>query len=49
MVASITNDLVVQSGGQKFSVRLADAGKIAIEPYNAGFKSGVKITLARVS
>jgi len=40
-----TNDMVVKFHGREFPLRLIDAGKISIEPYDTGFKTGVKITL----
>jgi hypothetical protein len=46
MVASGTNDMVVQSAGKAFPLRLADAGKTDIKAYDTGFKTGVKITLS---
>ncbi len=50
MVASGREDLHVTiggPGGAESMLRLADAGKIDIEPFDAGFKSGVKITLGQ--
>src|SRR4051794_34181267 len=46
MVASGANDTIVKHAGASFPLRLADAGKIAIAPYDAGYKSGVKIVLS---
>ncbi len=46
MVPSVTNDLRVRSAGKEFSLRLADAKKIEIAPYDTGFKTGVKIDLS---
>jgi len=46
MPAPTTNDMIVKSGGREFPLRLADAGKISIAPYDTGFKTGVKITLS---
>lgn len=46
MPAPTTNDMVVKLSGEEFPLRLADAGKIFIEPYDTGFKTGVKITLS---
>jgi Family of unknown function (DUF5696) len=46
MVASGTNDLLAKAGGKEFFLRLADAGKIDIKPYDTGFKTGVKLTLS---
>ena len=41
MVASGTNDMIVKSAGKEFPLRLADAGKTDIKPYDTGFKTGV--------
>jgi hypothetical protein len=46
MVPSAANDMLVKSRGQQFPLRLVDAKNIAIEPYDTGFKTGVKITLS---
>jgi hypothetical protein len=46
MVASGTNDMLVKSGSQVFPLRLADAGRTDIKPYDTGFKTGVKVTLS---
>jgi hypothetical protein len=46
LLPSTAGDLQVRSGGKDYSVRLADAGKIAISPIDAGFKTGVKIALS---
>jgi hypothetical protein len=41
------NDLVVRaSGGEEQAINLHDARKIDVEPYDTGFKTGIKITLA---
>jgi hypothetical protein len=45
MVPSGAKDMLVKTGGREFYVRLADAKKISIVPYNTGFKTGVKISL----
>jgi hypothetical protein len=45
MVQSGEKDMLVKSGGKEFFVRLADSKKISIEPYDTGFKTGVKIRL----
>jgi hypothetical protein len=47
MVASQDSDMIVKSKGEEFPLRLADAGKIDIKPYDTGFKTGVKIRLER--
>ena len=46
MPASGTNDMILKKGGKEFPLRLADAKEISIEPYDTGFKTGVKITLS---
>jgi hypothetical protein len=46
MAPSGPKDMLVKSGGKEFFVRLADAKKISIQPYDTGFKTGVKISLA---
>lgn len=40
-----TNDLLVKYHNDEFPLRLVDAGRISIEPYDTGFKTGVKLTL----
>ncbi len=45
-VASSSQDLTVRTRDDEFSLRLADAGTIRIEPCRTGFKTGVKLTLA---
>ncbi|HXT10242.1 MAG TPA: DUF5696 domain-containing protein [Candidatus Angelobacter sp.] len=45
MVPSGPKDMTVRTSRGEFPLRLADADKIAIEPYDTGFKTGVKITL----
>ncbi len=45
MVPSASTDMLLKSGDDEFAVRLADAGRIDIVPYDAAFKTGVKITL----
>ena len=47
MGPSSKEDMLVKSEGEEFYVRLADAGKIDITPYDTGFMTGVKITLTR--
>jgi len=46
MPAPAADEMIVKSGGREFPLRLADAGKISITPYDTGFKTGVKITLS---
>src|SRR5262249_14363422 len=45
MVPSSAQDMLVSSRGEEFYLRLADARKIEISPYDTGFKTGVKISL----
>jgi len=45
MVPSGAKDMQVRAQGKDFYVRLADARNISIEPYDTGFKTGVKIAL----
>src|ERR1700744_3499825 len=45
MFPSGTNDLVVKYHNDEFPLRLMDAGTLSIEPYDTGFKTGVKVTL----
>jgi hypothetical protein len=47
MAPSSPEDMLVQWRGEIFYLRLADAGKIVIEPYDTGCKTGVKIRLER--
>jgi hypothetical protein len=46
LLPSKLGDMLVSAKGQEVSLRLADARKIAIVPYDAGFKTGVKISLS---
>ena len=46
MPAPAADDMIVKSDGREFPLRLADAGKISVAPYETGFKTGVKITLS---
>src|SRR3989338_5651722 len=45
MVPSSENDLLVNSEGVEFSLRLSNARNINIKPYDTGYKTGVKIRL----
>src|SRR3989442_5554729 len=45
MNRSSATDMLVESKGEEISLRLADARKISIMPYDTGFKTGVKISL----
>jgi hypothetical protein len=46
MFPSGTNDLTVKFHGREFPLKLTDAKSISIEPYDAGFKKGLKIILS---
>jgi Family of unknown function (DUF5696) len=46
MVPSATNDMLVRWHGKLFPVRMADARKISIAPYDTGFETGLKLTLS---
>ncbi len=46
MEGSTAGDLTVGTGGQTIALRMADAKKIEINPYETGFKAGVKIRLS---
>lgn len=46
MEGSTAGDLTADAGGQSVALRLADAKKIEITPYETGFKTGVKIRLS---
>ena len=45
MVPSATGDMTVRTEGRDVDLRLADASRIAIVPYDTGFKKGIKISL----
>jgi len=45
MAPSSQDDMLVKSKGEEFYLRLADAGKVDITPYDTGYKTGVKIRL----
>lgn len=45
LVSSAEDDMLVRSRGEEFFVRLTDAGKVDIAPYDTGYATGVKITL----
>ena len=47
MSPSSVGDMLVRAKGEEFSLRLADARQINVAPYDTGFKTGVKISLAR--
>ena len=46
MVPSSEHDMLVGFGGDRFWVSLAAAGSLRVEPYETGFKTGVRLTLA---
>ena len=46
MVPSSEHDMLVGFGGDRFWVSLAAAGSLRVEPYETGFKAGVRLTLA---
>ncbi|HLR04750.1 MAG TPA: DUF5696 domain-containing protein [Pyrinomonadaceae bacterium] len=46
LVPSSAAEMLVKSNGEEFPLRLADAQKISIVPYDVGFKAGVKINLS---
>jgi hypothetical protein len=45
--ASSGDDMLIRSRGEESYVRLADAGSLQIEPYDAAFKTGVQIKLTQ--
>jgi hypothetical protein len=45
MVRSSDHDMLVGLGGDRFWLSFAAAGSMRIEPYETGFKSGIRITL----
>ncbi len=45
MIPSFSGDLIVENSGTRLSLRLADAEKKEISPYQTGFKQGIKIEL----
>jgi hypothetical protein len=47
LASSEPGELIVKSRGEECSLRLIDAGSIAIEAFDTGAKTGVKITLGR--
>ena len=47
MNQSSTKDMLVKAKDEEFYLRLADAKKISIVPYDTGFKTGVKISLGQ--
>src|SRR4030095_11722323 len=46
MLPSALGDMLVRSASQDLSLRIADAKKISIVPYDTGFKTGLKIALS---
>jgi len=47
LLPSVGDDMTVEVAGKVFKLRLVDAGKIQISPYETGFKSGAKIHLSQ--
>jgi len=47
LLPSAADDLTAEAVDKVFPLRLTDAGKIEISPYETGFKSGVKIQLGQ--
>lgn len=45
MIPSFSGDLAVENSGARLALRLADAGRKEITPYDTGFKTGLKIVL----
>src|SRR5256714_6094245 len=46
LAASGATDMLVKSGGDEFALPLKAASRIAVEPYDTGFKTGIKVTLS---
>ncbi len=44
--ASSGGDLVVETSGKSYALRLADASRRVVSPYRTGFQTGVKVSLA---
>ena len=47
MAPSALGDMIVKAGSEEVPLRLAAATRISVIPYDAGFKSGIKINLAK--
>lgn len=47
MVPSMDDDMLLKSRGGEFYVRLTDAGRIDIEPFDTGYKTGIQLILSR--
>lgn len=45
MVPSSNQDMLLSAGDDQFHLRLADASRIEIAPYQTGFKTGIRIVL----
>ncbi len=45
-VASAAGDLIVEADGKTYTLRLADAKRREVSPYQTGFKTGLKIALS---
>src|SRR6185295_5304210 len=46
LMSSKLGDMIVRSKGADLPLRIADAKKISIIPYDTGFKTGVKLVLS---
>jgi hypothetical protein len=46
MLPSSTADMVVRTAGEDVSLRLADAARVAIAPYDTGFSTGIRMELS---
>ena len=46
LIPSAASDLIVRTGSREHKLRLADANKKAVVPYDTGFKTGIKISLS---
>ena len=46
MMPSSVGDLIVKLKGEEIPLRISDAKKISIVPYETGFKTGVKLTIS---
>jgi hypothetical protein len=46
MLPSMSGDMIASCNGQQIGLRLADAQKISIVPYDTGFRTGVKVSLS---
>ena len=46
LLPSAAGDLIARAGNRDFKLRIADASKKTIVPYDTGFKTGVKLSLS---